>query len=223
MTVCNSVLTIAKAQVGYREGYSGGNWNNIEKYAPQVPGLEWAQGQPWCAVFVSWVAMKAGAAALYPRTASVVAAEAWWKQAGRWSEYPAVGAQVIFGTSGHTHTGIVIAYDATTITTVEGNTNNDGSAEGNGVYLKTRPRTDPWITGYGYPKFPEGIHAADPAYAKETPVTLPPTRVTKARAELLAIRKELRQARAVAGPVRRSKLSAALLGIRTALLALPQR
>jgi hypothetical protein len=170
MSTADTVVSIAKSQVGYKEGYSGGHWNNIEKYAGQVPGLAWANGQPWCAVFVSWVAMRAGVASLYPRTASVAAAASWWKNAGRWSEYPAIGAQVIYG--GSAHTGVCVGYDATSIQVVEGNTNNDGSAEGNGVYLKTRLRNSTWITGYGVPKFPDGITSADPAYAKEAPVSL---------------------------------------------------
>lgn len=210
MSVCSNVLSIAKAEVGYREGFSGGHWNNIEKYAGQVPGLAWANGQPWCAVFVAWVAMKAGAAELYPRTASVAAAADWWRKAGRWSEYPAIGAQVIFG--GNAHTGIVLAYDATTVTTVEGNTNTSGSPEGDGVYLKVHRRTDPWVTGYGYPKFPEGITAADPRFAGEAPKPqLRPNKITRARDLIrLALHK------APAGSPRRRRL-------RTWLKAGPKR
>lgn len=203
MTLCDKVVSTARAQVGYHEGFSGGHWNNIEKYAGEVPGLAWANGQPWCAVFVSWVALKSGAAALYPRTASCDVAGAWFKKDGRWSEYPAIGAQVFFGTaSDFQHTGIVVGYDADNITTVEGNTNTSGSAEGDGVYLKTRPRRSAFVVGYGYPRFPEGIVSADPAYARSAP--LPPNRVTKARA---LIRGALARA---TGPIRRARLRRAL-------------
>lgn len=216
MSIADNVLTIAKAEVGYREGYSNGHWDNIEKYAPEVPGLEWANGQPWCAVFVSWVAMKAGAGALYPRTASVAAAASWWKSQGRWSDYPAIGAQVIYGAGAHT--GVVVAYDATNVQVVEGNTNLDGSAEGNGVYLKSRPRTSTWITGYGLPKFPEGIIAADPAYAKEAPVvSVPMTRGP--RVDQLIVDTRAAIAANAGHPLKRAKLRTAL----TAFLSIRPR
>ena len=84
---------------------------------------------------------------------------------GRWSEYPAIGAQIFYGKpSDLVHTGIVVAYGPTTVTTVEGNTNDNGSPEGDGVYLKTHPRSTDYIVGYGYPRYPEGIQSADPAW-----------------------------------------------------------
>uniref|UniRef100_A0AAU7GWJ5 Endolysin n=1 Tax=Streptomyces phage Kamino TaxID=3158857 RepID=A0AAU7GWJ5_9CAUD len=172
MSLTQKVIDIASGEIGYHEGKdSSGHWNNKEKYAAQVPGLEWADYQAWCATFVSWVALKAGAASLYPRTASCLAGVAWFKKAGRFSEYPAVGAQVFYGSGGGTHTGIVISYDADTITTVEGNTNDNGSAEGDGVYRKVRQRRSDFVYGYGYPDFPEGIKSADPKWASKAPTT----------------------------------------------------
>ncbi|MBO0918838.1 CHAP domain-containing protein [Streptomyces laculatispora] len=107
----------------------------------------------------------------YPVTASCATATSWWKQQGRWSDYPAVGAQVMFGPGGGSHTGIVIAYDATTITTIEGNTNTSGSAEGDGVYRKVRQRRDAYVYGYGYPAYPAypgGIKSADSGWMNPT-------------------------------------------------------
>lgn len=167
--IAAAVTKVAKAEVGYHEGRSNGHWNNKEKYAAEVPGLSWADYQAWCATFVSWVALKAGAASLYPRTASCLVGVAWFKKAGRFSEYPAVGAQVFFGKNGGEHTGIVYDYDADYIYTYEGNTNDNGSAEGDGVYAKKRARRDAHTYGYGYPKFEGGIKSADPAYAKDAP------------------------------------------------------
>lgn len=173
----DKIITIARAQIGYHEGRDGnGNWNNHEKYAPEVPGLEWAQGQPWCAVFVSWAAMKAGAADLYPRTASCDVAGAWWKKAGRWSEYPSVGAQVFFGSPADlTHTGIVSRFDDTWVWSIEGNTNNNGSAQGDGVYENKRARRSPHVVGYGHPKFTETVK-----------VPAPPTETVLARLQRIA-------------------------------------
>ncbi|MDX3214578.1 CHAP domain-containing protein [Streptomyces sp. ME02-6991-2B] len=159
-----SLASVARGEVGYHEGKTNGHWNNDQKYSDAVPGLAWSDGQPWCATFVAWVAMKAGAAALFPRTASCLAGVAWFRARGRWSEYPAVGAQVFYGAgNGGTHTGLVVAFDADTITTVEGNTNSNGSAEGDGVYVKTRRRRDAYVYGYGVPAF-DGLVSADPRW-----------------------------------------------------------
>ncbi|MFF3416811.1 hypothetical protein ACFYW9_19240 [Streptomyces sp. NPDC002698] len=159
------VLSIVKDEVGYRESYENGHWTNHEKYAAQVPGMVWVStgGYPWCALFVSWVAQKAGLAGLFPRSAACSYGVDWFKNRGRWNEFPAIGAQVFFGKNGGQHTGVVVAYDATTVTCVEGNTNNSNSAEGNGVYRLVHKRKDAWVYGYGYPKFTEGITTADPS------------------------------------------------------------
>ncbi|MFD9205963.1 CHAP domain-containing protein [Streptomyces sioyaensis] len=167
------IIAIAKGEVGYHEGRSGGHWNNNQKYSPAVPGLGWSNYQAWCCTFVAWCAMKAGESDLYPRTASCLTAVSWFRQRGRFSEYPAVGAQIFFGPGGGSHTGIVTDYDATYVYTVEGNTNDSGSAEGDGVYAKKHMRRDAHVYGYGYPKFAEGIKSADPAYTKEAPKPAP--------------------------------------------------
>ncbi|GAB7028673.1 hypothetical protein AB0G35_23790 [Streptomyces sp. NPDC021749] len=57
---------------------------------------------------------------------------------------------------------MVYKYDADHAYTIEGNTNANGSAEGNGVYLKTRLRRDSYLYGYGLPAFAEGVVTADP-------------------------------------------------------------
>lgn len=173
MSTVSRVIATAKAEVGTHEKRSGGHWVNGSKYNVwygKIPGYG-ADGlnYPWCAVFVAWVADKADAKALYPKTAGCETAVAWYKRQGRFSEYPAVGAQVFFGPGGGTHTGIVVSYTDSTITTVEGNTNVNGSAEGDGVYLKTRARKTSYVYGYGYPNFPEGITSADPAWADKAP------------------------------------------------------
>jgi hypothetical protein len=163
ITLMAQVIAVAKSQIGYREGYTEGGWTNAEKYASEVPGLGWAQGQSWCAVFTSWVAMRAGCASLFPRTADCSAAVTWFNSAGRWSWFPAIGAQVMYGTSGQDHTGIVYAYDSTYIWTIEANTSDNGTSEGDGVYFRKRKRSDANVYGYGLPAYPEGIITADTA------------------------------------------------------------
>lgn len=174
MSKAAQVIKIARSEVGYREGRSNGHWNNRNKFSPAVPGLEWSNYQPWCATFVSWCAMRAGVAHLFPRTASTDFGASWFKQRRRWSEYPAIGAQVFYGHNGDmNHTGIVYRYDGDHIYTIEGNTNASGSREGDGVYLKKRRRRDSYVQGYGYPAYPEGIKSADPKWAHAAPKDKP--------------------------------------------------
>ncbi|MFD9561528.1 LysM peptidoglycan-binding domain-containing protein [Streptomyces sp. NPDC059994] len=164
MNQVSQVLTVAKSEVGYRAQRAPGERpSGHQKYSDQVPGLEWSNYQPWCATWVSWVAMRAGVANLYPRTASVWTAMQWFKQRSRWSEYPAIGAQVIYGASGSTHTGICYAFDETYIYTYEGNTSLTNDANGNGVMARQRRRRDSYVHGYGLPAFTEGILTADPS------------------------------------------------------------
>ncbi|MET9861951.1 peptidoglycan-binding protein [Streptomyces smyrnaeus] len=163
MSQAAKVVSVAKSQVGYREGYSGGHWNNNQKYSDQVPGMKWSDRQAWCQTFQAWVAMKAGTADIEPRTASCRVACDWFKQRDRFSYYPAIGAHVFFGSGGGSHVGRVYKYDSTYVWTIEGNTNTSGSAEGNGVYLKKRRRRDSYLYGYGMPAFSEGVTTADPA------------------------------------------------------------
>jgi hypothetical protein len=161
------LLRIAGSQVGYHEGRSNGHWNNVQKFSKQVPSLRWSDGQAWCCTFVSWVAMKAGLADLFPCTASTDAAAAWWKARNQWHEYPAIGAQVLYGSNGNMdHTGIVYDYDDKYVYTVEGNTNTNGSREGDGVYRKKRLRRDSYVQGYGYPAVKGGLKSADPNYKR---------------------------------------------------------
>lgn len=184
MTTVDKIKAAAKAQVGYREGFSGGHWNNREKYAAQVPGMAWVSndGQPWCAVFNCWLDIQGGlkGGLDFPLTAGCDEAGSWFKANKRWSTYPAVGAWVFFGTSSDlSHTGRVISYDADYIYTIEGNTNSDGSREGDGVYSKKHARREARIVGYGYPRFPEGIASADPKWAAAKPTAVVPPSAPK--------------------------------------------
>jgi hypothetical protein len=184
------VIRIAKGEVGYHEGFSDGHWNNKQKYSGAVPGLEWSDYQAWCATFASWCFQQAGMPkGSYPVTASCALAVAWWKEAARFSEYPAIGAQVFFGAGGGAHTGLVYAYDGDFIYTVEGNTNTSGSAEGDGVYLKKRARRDAYVYGYGYPNYPGGIVTADPNWKNPTPSEEDPVALTDA--EIKAIGRQV--------------------------------
>lgn len=167
----NKVLEIARSQVGYHEGRdANGNWNNDQKYSKQTPGLAWSNFMAWCCTFIAWCAWKAGISYLVPQTASTDTAASWYQKRQQWSTEPAIGAQGFLANgTNEFHTFWVWAYDDTYIWTYEGNSNNTGSPQGDGVYSLVRRRRDAVIEGYGYPAYPEGIISADPAWADRAP------------------------------------------------------
>ncbi|WP_440066431.1 C40 family peptidase [Streptosporangium sp. OZ121] len=173
------MIKIARGEIGYRE--SG---TNHQKYSPAVPGLEWSQNQPWCATFISWVAMKAKASDLIPKTASCLAGVAWFKERGQYNKTPKVGSIVYYGANGGTHVEIVSKVGAVYITTIGGNTG--GSLEGayhngDGVYEKQVLRWSTRIHGYGHPAYRTvGKHAKPPASASSRAPRFP-GRVLKLR------------------------------------------
>jgi hypothetical protein len=158
----HDVIRILVDQVGYHEGFSDGHWNNDQKFSKEVPGLEWSNRQAWCDTFVVWGAFKAGDKTIVPVYAGCSLSVATYKQWNRFSFYPATGAQVFFGPGGSSHTGLVTKWDSTHIWTVEGNTNDSGSSEGDGVYEKKYERTNSRVYGYGYPKYGHAMDSADP-------------------------------------------------------------
>jgi hypothetical protein len=165
MYTANSALLIARSQVGNHEGQTNGHWNNRQKYSEQLPGFAWSDGQPWCATFVQWCLWQAGVSVPEgARSAGCAQSVAAYKKAHRFTEYPGIGFQVFYGANGGTHTGIVYDYDSTYIYTIEGNTNNDGSAEGDGVYTKKRLRKVDFVYGYGIPYYHGKAETADKSW-----------------------------------------------------------
>lgn len=110
-----------------------------------------------CAIFQSWVAAHSGAIDIVPRHAYTPAGADWFRGKGQWGHIPKVGALAYFYSSsqGRIHHVAVVAKvnsDGTFIT-VEGNTNDNGSATGNGVYMLRRSGVGGSNGGFGYPKF----------------------------------------------------------------------
>jgi len=160
-----SALSIAMSQVNYHEGKTGTHYNNNQKYSDQLPGFQWSDGQPWCATFVQWCLWQVGVNVPHgAQSAGCAQSAAAYKKAGRWTEYPGVGFQVFYGPNGGTHTGIVYNWDDTYIYTYEGNTNVNGSPEGDGVYGKKRLRKVDYVYGYGIPYYDAKAHSADPKW-----------------------------------------------------------
>jgi hypothetical protein len=152
----------ARSFVGIHEtGGADGRSGNLTQFGQQFG----ENGVPWCEIFVWCVFNDEGLdRLLYGKFDNAGVALAAFGAQGRTSMYPALGAQVFYGVGGGDHTGIVTAFDATTITTVEGNWDNQ-------VSLMTRQRTDPYVFAYGYPAYAEGVVSADPNWGGSAPPT----------------------------------------------------
>ncbi|MFJ4515187.1 hypothetical protein [Streptomyces sp. NPDC088816] len=150
-----------EAAIRYQEDRSGSTWTNLNRYAKETPGMAGYDGQSWCVIFLLWLAHRAGDVSIMPQTPACDVAITTYQSWNRWSWYPALGAQVMLGSYGQDHTGLVYQYNATQIWTIEGNTNLTGSPEGDGVYLRVRNRSDANVYGYGYPKYCSPMVTAD--------------------------------------------------------------
>lgn len=141
----DSLIVIAAAEVGVIE--SG---NNRGKRVDEYQSATWLdyKGFPWCAAFVCWVLARwitrHGLSIKAPRTPLAFGFEKWAWQEGLSVLSPAeTGIQrgdiVIFKFS---HIGFAASDEVNgRFNTIEGNTNQAGSREGDGVYKKNRPKT----------------------------------------------------------------------------------
>ncbi len=140
------MLNKCREYIGYKEGYDNdtifGDWYGLNH-------------EPWCAMFISYCAAKTSNDDIIPRYASCVDGVSWFKARGLFNSTPAVGAIVFYGENGGTHTEIVETVSDSNITTIGGNTNNDGSANGDGVYRRVVSRGSSRIYGYGHPNYLE--------------------------------------------------------------------
>lgn len=93
-------------------------------------------GYAWCAAFLTFCLKAAGATNLPKHPASVLGWITWAKANGAILDGPqraCAGAQMHTKTTGH------IWFMANPPASIEGNTNAQGSREGNGVFRRTRP------------------------------------------------------------------------------------
>lgn len=146
----DQVLAIARGELGEGEHPPGSNRN---KYT-QWYGLD----GPWCDMFVSWCADRAGAAGVIGKFAYTPYHAQWFKDHGRWGGEPRKGAIVFFDWAGSRsiaaidHVGIVEAVRGNgSIVTLEGNTED---------LVRRRVRAS-GIAGFGYPAYALGGGAPD--------------------------------------------------------------
>lgn len=157
MASAGDVVAVANREVGVVERPT-----NRTKYGAWYG----ADGQPWCAMFVSWCFDQAGAAKLAAAScakgfAYCPAGAGWYQQQGAWGTSPKVGAVVFFrfpgGPARIHHVGIVTGINPDgSIDTIEGNTSRGSGGsqrDGGGVW---RRRRKAGVVGYGYPQYEGG-------------------------------------------------------------------
>jgi hypothetical protein len=136
-------LALAHAQLGTRENPN--NWGS--RVSQFLAAVGWNKPAPWCAAFVIWCTDKAaksrGAKAGIKRTASCTLFRQWAKRRGFLIERPTPGDifilwRTVEGVMRPAHMGFVLDVRSDSFTTVEGNSNNDGSREGKEVVTLRR-------------------------------------------------------------------------------------
>lgn len=137
-------VSVSLTQDGVREQPLGSNSGpKVDEYLKSVgimhPDL-------WCMAFVYWCfqqgAGQAGMTNTLKKTASCTDLYSWAKANGKLATSPQRGDIFLVrgGAAGrtHQHTGIVTTVSGGSVKTIEGNTNNDGSSNGIGVFQRTR-------------------------------------------------------------------------------------
>jgi hypothetical protein len=176
-----ALIATARAELGYLEKRSNSQLedktvnagsNNYTKYADFIDktypnfynGAK--NGFAWCDVFVDWCFIQtfgydkalellctreksSGAGCIY--SANYYRAKGQFYKAS-----PKVGDQIFFGSTGNeTHTGLVVAVNENSVTTIEGNTSSASGVVANGgaVCEKKYPINYYYIVGYGRPDY----------------------------------------------------------------------
>ncbi|MEU9836200.1 CHAP domain-containing protein [Streptosporangium sp. NPDC048047] len=157
----DALLKTMAPELGYRQRDGQptvfGRW-----YSANVVRDAEYETAPWCDMFISWAAAKAGVADYVGLFAWTPSHARWFATHGAWSGTPEPGALVFFDWSGGRdiggidHVGVVERVDGGTIHTIEANV--DGSR------LKRKTRDESKVVGYGLPrKVRENLAGARPA------------------------------------------------------------
>ncbi|QEK50703.1 CHAP domain-containing protein [Pedobacter aquae] len=135
------LLEVYRKEIGTKEKSNRNDGSQVESYLKYTGHNK---GAPWCAAFVSWCL---GQAAINnPRTAwspaLLPAKRIIWKNTWQ-KEKTQPQAGDVFGIwyaskKRIAHCGFIDAWGESIVITVEGNTNEAGSREGDGVYRKRR-------------------------------------------------------------------------------------
>ena len=167
----NKLLSVAKAEIGYREGA-----NNYTKYAaePMITKLYgWTpQYQPWCCTFVNWCFLTAfgydlGSKLTCGGTAACSNSASLFKNNGSFVTEPEPGDQAFFYSGGGiNHTGVVLDVSGFSFRTIEGNYSDKVSVVTHNVIGND-------VAGFGRPnwKLAEGQSSTVSAPTASAPTT----------------------------------------------------
>lgn len=126
------VLGIANSQVGIREATGNNDGPEVEKYLRYTGNKK---GEPWCAAFVSWIFAQAG----FKQPLTAWSPSLFPKSKLAKQPLPAMVFGIYFIDKGRiAHAGLIEKTQDNWLYTIEGNTNVNGSREGDGVYRKIR-------------------------------------------------------------------------------------
>lgn len=138
--------TIYQSQVGVREQGGANRGAQVEQY---LAAVNFGPGYAWCAAFVSWCYQQVDID--HPRSAWVpsyaLAENLIYKRGEFIRQLPQSGDAFLIWfdrLKRPAHIGFVEKWQAKWVITVEGNTNDDGSREGDGVYRKRRLQRQVW-------------------------------------------------------------------------------
>lgn len=170
MTEADKIIEYVLSQVGTAEDPLGSNKQKYGAYLDTIPWYlykdgdkEWihkVNGHDWCtqlhdASHVTVEGIDKARERLYRPVynnmgAVVKYTYSYYKSNGAVGDTPRKGCSIFFQNSkGLSHIGIVVDFDDTTVTTVEGNTGKNGWYVAKKIYK----RNDSYIYGYGYPDY----------------------------------------------------------------------
>jgi len=135
------LIEVARETIGWREE-PGNSGPVVDKILASV-GLE-GTGAPWCAAWVVYVGDEAFGKKNnpFPRSAwspDFVKDPKWDRGRGQTPDRADAFGIYFQSLKRVAHTGIIEKVDGKWAVTIEGNTNDNGSREGDGVYRKRRP------------------------------------------------------------------------------------
>jgi hypothetical protein len=138
----SELVDVFTSQLGVREATGRNDGVSVESYLAYVG---FGRGNAWCAAFVSWSHGQIGVGS--PRSAwspSLFPPKNLIYSKAGVNVRQAIPGDVFgiyFSNLGRiAHVGFIAGTKGDNYITVEGNTNDDGSREGDGVYRKIRPR-----------------------------------------------------------------------------------
>ncbi|MGI5156595.1 CHAP domain-containing protein [Microbispora sp. CA-102843] len=147
--IARQLLDAVRPELGYRER-AGKHTKFGAWYADNVAKDPDFKTAPWCDMFVSWAADRAGVQDHVGEFALTTRHAKWFKKHQAWSDRPEPGAVVFFAWSGSKkirdidHVGVVEKVVGGKVHTIEGNVD--------GVWLKRKVRDKSKIVGYGLPR-----------------------------------------------------------------------